>query len=186
MILSYFFICIFSCFSVDIFCAEPSFLLTFDQLQVDLNIQTPAGAALKHLDNKPVYIRGFLYQNQEGESVLAPQPNLQSCCVGTQSKVYQQIFIQGHLPSYHQAYAVTIEGLFKISPTYNQQGQLTRFYILDQVHVKSQTDQSLFEINPIILICLSVGIIFIFFKRKFLRKGLNLDSYQKKNSNLAL
>lgn len=45
--------------------------------------------------NEEITIRGFLYESQDGSYVLAPQPNLRSCCVGSDAKAKEQIVVNG-------------------------------------------------------------------------------------------
>lgn len=46
-----------------------------------------------------IQVHGFLYQ-QEGRWILASEPNLKSCCIGTQSKANEQLVVIGdELPS---------------------------------------------------------------------------------------
>lgn len=103
--------------------AEEIYPLTFDQLG------TPA---LSNVENKQVRIRGFLYQNAQGEWILASQPNLKSCCVGTPSKFHQQIFISNHLSPASTAYVSTIEGIFRIHS--HNLYRLEQAYLIEESH----------------------------------------------------
>lgn len=68
---------------------------------------------MKSFEGRQIYIRGFLYETENGALILAGEPNLKSCCVGSHHNVANQITIQGDLqPS---VLAVTVEGTFKIT-----------------------------------------------------------------------
>lgn len=56
-----------------------------------------------------VKIRGFLYEKPDKTLILAPQPNLKSCCLGRK----EQIVVEGSaLPS---LFAQTISGIIEMS-----------------------------------------------------------------------
>ena len=62
-----------------------------------------------------VEMRGFLYTAPDGRLILADEPNLKTCCVGSPHKKQEQVTIIGgeHLPKTNRA--VTLKGTF--SPT---------------------------------------------------------------------
>lgn len=58
-----------------------------------------------------VTIRGFLYESPEASMVLAAEPNLKSCCVGSASKREKQLLVVGDLDSTDGGgNAVTLQG----------------------------------------------------------------------------
>lgn len=59
--------------------------------------------------NQGARIRGFLYKTGNGEIVLASEPNLKSCCVGSASRRKQQVLVKGAL-AIEEGYAVLLEG----------------------------------------------------------------------------
>lgn len=78
-----------------------------------------------------VTIRGFCYEC-DSYSVLSAQPNMKTCCVGSQSKVYEQIFLHDFkAPS--SKYVMRFKGNFKIDPVYDQEGKLLQLYHLEEV-----------------------------------------------------
>lgn len=98
-------------------------LLSFDQLSSS--------------NQEMIQIRGFLYQLPDGHLILASQPDLKSCCLGKESLLKQQIFVQGDFkPS---AYAVTLEGKLKIVPQYDSNGQLIQWYVLEEARLVSSS-----------------------------------------------
>lgn len=42
-----------------------------------------------------VSLRGFLYETQDGGKILAAEPNLKSCCVGTADRQERQVWVLG-------------------------------------------------------------------------------------------
>jgi hypothetical protein len=58
-----------------------------------------------------VQIRGFLYKTDRGESLLAAEPDLKSCCVGTTLKRDKQLLIIGEIESKNYSkIPVTLQG----------------------------------------------------------------------------
>src|ERR1700721_3140065 len=43
------------------------------------------------IHEKEIQISGFLYQKESGKWILASQPNLKSCCIGSRDRIFQQI-----------------------------------------------------------------------------------------------
>lgn len=95
--------------------------LTFFDLEQPSKVQS----------GQKIKIRGFLYKSEDGEFVLASQPNLKSCCVGTKSKVAQQIIVKGDSTLKLSSYVVLLEGVLKVDPQYNQEGELVHLYVLE-------------------------------------------------------
>jgi len=80
------------------------FALSFDDLA---NENTVSQA-----DGKQVTMRGFLYPKEDGSWILAPQPNMKSCCLNTK----RHVVVLGdfsNIPSYK---AITITGTFIVEP----------------------------------------------------------------------
>ena len=48
---------------------------------------------LKDFNGQHIKIKGFLYPRKEGGAVLAAQPNLKTCCVGSRQNAGNQIII---------------------------------------------------------------------------------------------
>ncbi|MFI5344137.1 MAG: hypothetical protein ACHQUC_07950 [Chlamydiales bacterium] len=104
-------------------------LLSVSTGVLQISLEKPLGEEATAYNERLVNVRGFLYRHSSGELILASQPNLKSCCVGSQQLVYQQILVHGSLDP--EAQAVTLQGIFKIDPQYNDQGQITSLYRLE-------------------------------------------------------
>ncbi len=79
------------------------------------------------LDQQVVQIRGFLYTADDGQQILAAEPNLKSCCVASEAKIGQQIVVLGELPS-HQRQAVFVQGRLIVERSMTPNGAAkTRF-----------------------------------------------------------
>ena len=65
----------------------------------------------------PVNIRGFLYTTSDGKTVLASEPNLKSCCVGSRDKRPKQLIIYGDQTlNVRSDVAVTLNGILETNP----------------------------------------------------------------------
>lgn len=67
---------------------------------------------LLDLDQHQVRIRGFLYSTEEGKWLLAKEPNLKSCCVGSKHRIAEQIYVTGQFPQDSLQSAKTVQGDF--------------------------------------------------------------------------
>lgn len=75
-------------------------------------------------------IRGFLYQTKQGAWVLSKEPNLPSCCVGSEKKIEQQIVLEGdfsQIPSYK---ALTFKGELIEEPKWDGEGKKIQHWVL--------------------------------------------------------
>lgn len=117
---------------------DPVMLLSFQQLasmpdevrQAALDKRVPAH--LKEIHGRPVKVRGFLYKAPHGQLVLAPEPNLKSCCVGCADKLMRQIAVMGLTDSYDtDGTAVTLQGKFSFAPILLDGGTAQQLYILE-------------------------------------------------------
>lgn len=58
-----------------------------------------------------IEIRGFLYKTEDSGFILAAEPNLRTCCVGSPIRAYKQLCILGNINStMSQNYAITLRG----------------------------------------------------------------------------
>ena len=100
-----------------------AFLLFLCCLAADLQgEQRVSFHELSHeVNENQIEICGFIYQADDGRTILASQPDLKSCCVGTSQKMRQQLVIEDldRLPSTNQA--VTLRGTFYLDPESGQQ-----------------------------------------------------------------
>jgi hypothetical protein len=78
-----------------------------------------------------VEIRGFLYETPAGEMILAANPHLKSCCVGSPGKISQQIFLRGKWESVPLKRAVTVKGQLIADPKYNEGRELVQLYVME-------------------------------------------------------
>ncbi len=97
----------------------------------------------KESPHQKIKTRGFLYQNQNGQLVLASQPNLKSCCVGIPSNVQRQLFIQGEIKGTLPTKVIEVEGILKVEPQYNAENQLVQLYVLEEAQIGQPADLSL-------------------------------------------
>jgi hypothetical protein len=92
---------------------------------------------LKKLDysqqNQDIRITGFLYAKGDDTWILAAEPNLRSCCVGSKNKINQQVHIEGQFNGENSPFAGTLQGHFFIDPVYDEKGDLIQLYHLTQV-----------------------------------------------------
>lgn len=102
--------------------------ISIENIKPDLDLQSSFDS-LAALHNQEVKIRGFLYETPEGKWILAAQPNLKTCCLGSQQKLSQQIFIEKSLGSkMDNKVPVNIQGRFLINPIWDNQNKLTQLY----------------------------------------------------------
>lgn len=62
-------------------------------------------------EGQQISIRGFLYQTADDRWILAAEPNLKSCCIGTEHKSRPQIQILGDFTKEHLDRVLTLQGL---------------------------------------------------------------------------
>jgi len=72
--------------------------------------------ANENYNGRQVAIKGFLYKQSEDHWILASEPGLKSCCVGSKNKINTQIVISGNLPKQSLSSAVIVEGDLSINP----------------------------------------------------------------------
>lgn len=104
-------------------------LLDFADLSSENNLKN---SLLWNLQGKVVRIRGFWHPISPHEGILTCQPQLKSCCLKTPARIHQQILIRVLQPIFSSKRALTMEGVFKIEPSYDSDGQLVQLFVLDQ------------------------------------------------------
>lgn len=105
----------------------------------------------EELANTRVQIRGFLYATDEGQLVLASEPNLKSCCVASEAKKADQLFISGDILPPNQA------GLVVLAEGELVQDEQQRRWLKEAKLVETRSDwKSL--LLCVILICLGGAI----------------------------
>jgi hypothetical protein len=85
---------------------------------------------IRTMDQQIVIVKGFWYPLNEHEGILTAQPNLRSCCVRASNNIYKQIFVKNTPCQFPPNQIVTMQGLFQINPSYDEQNNLTEFYVL--------------------------------------------------------
>ena len=125
--------------------------LSFEDLSLDISEKH---SLLLTLQGQTVQIRGFWYTLSPEEGILAPQPNLKSCCLKVPGKVQQQLIVKGEKLSLLPAQrALTLEGIFKIEPVYDFQGHLAQAFILEQA---KEVPQPNFHLSLILLLAIFI------------------------------
>ena len=89
-------------------------------------------SSLSEYNNKKITIKGFLYKNNNENWILASEPNLKSCCVGSHLKLNSQIIVYGDLPINPTSRAVSIEGKLQIASTNSKY-----FYTLKEASIQT-------------------------------------------------
>ncbi len=124
-----------------------------------MSVQAPLFLTFDSLDQASdqdipsvIQIRGFLYQTPSQLIVLAAHPDLKSCCIGTTSKVSEQIFVRGDISKEELTHrAVTLQGILKREPLFDDRGELTQLYVLEQAILLSS---KAFPLWTIAIFCL--------------------------------
>ncbi len=109
------------------------------------------------LHNQLVQVRGFWYPMTPEHGILSAHSGLKSCCLATTDKLHQQLIVKGQLRSFPVQRVITLEGIFKIEPLYNSQGELIQIYVLEQAReVQQATSYAIFLILFffLVLLCL--------------------------------
>ncbi len=123
--------------------------LTFDDL-VNIKFESTQ-------NNREVEVRGFLYPTQEGQYVLASEPNLKTCCIGTGKKTTPQLkLIEGKdLPTTTRA--VTVKGTF----SYLLQDGRPVYLLTNPIVV----EEEFYSLGAILILMTGVGIVAYLLKR---------------------
>lgn len=103
-----------------------NFYCSAEEQSIPLNF-TELESFGKYADGQKVKIRGFLYQTKEGKSVLAAEPNLKTCCVGSQANIHKQIYLDRNFDSRNSA--ITVEGVLMVPDTNSEK------YVLNDAKV---------------------------------------------------
>lgn len=115
--------------------------LSFNDLSFENAKET---GLLPSLQGQIVQVRGFWYPLSVDDGILAPHPQLKSCCLQAPAKIEQQILVKGKaLSSLPPQRALTLEGIFQIEPAYNAKGELIQFFILNQAKEVSRPSDSM-------------------------------------------
>jgi hypothetical protein len=150
--------------------------LTFDDLSKGYEEWNATGAftsALGSFDQQQVNIRGFLYPAQNEKWILASEPDLKSCCVGSETKIMKQIYVVGNIPKETSNFVVALQGQFHINPEKNAEGKVVSLYQLTQALIAPEKASEWPFMTLVILGCC----VFAFF---LMKKSLSRrDAYIK-------
>jgi hypothetical protein len=147
-----------------IFCLFPMSLcaeiapIDFQQLSKHQSVEE--ARALYHQKN--VSIRGFLYKAKEGQLILASEPNLKTCCIGSPHKIWQQITLIDELESIPEKQAVTIEGTIVVNPSWDSNHKLKSVFEMENAHLISKSSSLVIPFKRLImgLCALAIAIYF--------------------------
>lgn len=119
--------------------------LTFDDL-ISTTLAAPP-------NNVEIEVRGFLYTAPDGRLILAAEPDLKTCCVGSSLKTQQQIILLGgeNLPKTKRA--ITLKGTF----FYTIQGDMPLYFMKNPVVIEENHRMEF------ALILLSIAIVSYYF-----------------------
>lgn len=93
-------------------------------------------AELRQVEGHHIRIRGFLYSLEDGGMVLAADPDLKSCCIGSSSLVHRQIAMPGFTDKgIERGRAVLVEGEFIVAKSKNGEGKLRQLFALEKAAV---------------------------------------------------
>jgi hypothetical protein len=75
---------------------------------------------IRPLEGQEVVIRGFLYPKEGGQWILAAEPNLRSCCVGTAKNARRQFRVEfaGQVPDEAASTARSVKGYVHLADGY--------------------------------------------------------------------
>lgn len=80
-----------------------------------------------------IQIRGFLYETSDFRIVLATEPNLKSCCVGSALKKQKQILVSGDVGALlNDRSAITLKGNLEVNHQNDFPFHLTNAMIVDE------------------------------------------------------
>lgn len=109
--------------------------LSFQELHqpVDATRETIASlqTELSAFHQQNVKIRGFLYQGDGKQWILAAEPNLKTCCIGVPGKIGKQIVLAKPVLPEAPMHAVTVQGVFAIDPIWRADDSMQQLYRLD-------------------------------------------------------
>jgi|GEM_PF-2588455 len=101
-----------------------------------------------------VEIRGFLYETDDKQLILASLPSLKSCCIGKFRD--SQIYIFGLEEEAISKSAITIRGLLSVTTTLDKDGELKKKYLLENATLTSKKNGKLFILTLTIIIALII------------------------------
>lgn len=102
----------------------------------------PQDHVLSISEGASVEVRGFLYQTEENQFILATQPNLKSCCLSPSSKTHPHIFVEG-LSLQHPSFSrpVTLQGSLQVASLSDSEGKQAYYYLLTEAILKPEQNR---------------------------------------------
>lgn len=98
--------------------------------------------------DQTILIKGFLYRDKNNHWILASEPNLKSCCLGSPQKIKSQIAVFGDLPMTPPIRAITIQGKLQIADQ-----SANHFYSIRQASVPANTsDHNLYWMETVMVV----------------------------------
>lgn len=135
--------------------------VTFQQLSAVKSIE-----AATVFQGRDIKVRGFLYHSLDKRWILASEPGLKTCCVGSSRKVWQQILVDGEFDNVALGTVVEMKGNLQVDPKWDEKKDLKQVYRLEGAHIVSEPDKNLLFIMSMI----AAGFITLFFFTKRLSK----------------
>lgn len=130
-------------FAMSFFLLTASLSLSFDDLS--------DAKAIEQADGSSVRMRGFLYHKDDGTWILAAQPDVRSCCVGSKENAQRQVIVQGNILKDNYLSVVALEGTFKSHPNFYV---LSDASFIDSSH--TQKPIATFIVIGLVGVCLSL------------------------------
>lgn len=119
-------------------------------------------SSLKNYHQQTVSIKGYVFEAPAGDWVLAGEPSLRSCCIGSEKEVFNQVYLECKKdPTYHNK-EVIVEGVFTVEVLKNIDGEFVRVYTLKDAEVKKLNHRQF----PIFTLSIFVVAGLFFFIRK--------------------
>jgi hypothetical protein len=113
-------------------------------------------------------VRGFVYKKEDGSWILAEEPNLKSCCIGSEKNLDKQIALKGDFSNVLPHRAVTVSGKLKEEPLWNDAGQKVQHWVL----VDGKIKETPFSYSSLFLALFACGIAILLLRQatKLLKK----------------
>ena len=108
---------------------------------------------------REVTIRGFIYQSADQRWILASEPNLKTCCVGSMHKIWQQIIVEGEFESFPSNQVVKLAGKLQVDPVWDNKQSLKQVFRLEN----AQIVQEYHHYNWLLLSGLAIGLLALAF-----------------------
>lgn len=115
---------------------------------------------LKRYQGQEISFRGFIYQGKDGRIMLATEPDLKSCCIGSKGSITRQVMLIGDNIAFAKDGKVReVLGRFEIEPLKDKNGNLEKMFVLYDTRIIEQDSKS----NILIYLIYSALFIFLLF-----------------------